>query len=122
MSDTTASERTALDVLVAGAGYVGLATAVSLKQARPGLAVAVVARLMPGDEPKRMGIGQERFLVLLQISLSQMKNFGADLGPLRPRGIGRGKGVKGSLIPLDQASHLVQRGITKDFPRLGWSF
>jgi len=31
-----------LDVLVAGAGYVGLATAVSLKQARPSLAVAVV--------------------------------------------------------------------------------
>ncbi|MBD0414023.1 ubiquinone biosynthesis hydroxylase [Oryzicola mucosus] len=30
------------DVLVAGAGYVGLATAVSIKQARPGLAVAVV--------------------------------------------------------------------------------
>ena len=32
----------ALDVLVAGAGYVGLAAAVSLKQARPSLAVAVV--------------------------------------------------------------------------------
>ncbi|TIU24005.1 MAG: FAD-dependent oxidoreductase, partial [Mesorhizobium sp.] len=31
-----------LDVLVAGAGYVGLATAVSMKQARPSLAVAVV--------------------------------------------------------------------------------
>ena len=31
-----------LDVLVAGAGYVGLAAAVSLKQARPSLAVAVV--------------------------------------------------------------------------------
>jgi len=31
-----------LDVLVAGAGYVGLATAVSLKQARPNLAVTVV--------------------------------------------------------------------------------
>ena len=31
-----------LDVLLAGAGYVGLATAVSLKQARPNLAVAVV--------------------------------------------------------------------------------
>ena len=31
-----------LDVLVAGAGYVGLATAVSLKQARPSLGVAVV--------------------------------------------------------------------------------
>ncbi len=31
-----------LDVLVAGAGYVGLATAVSLKQARPSLRIAVV--------------------------------------------------------------------------------
>lgn len=31
-----------VDVLVAGAGYVGLATAVSIKQARPNLAVAVV--------------------------------------------------------------------------------
>ncbi len=31
-----------LDVLVAGAGYVGLATAVSLKQARPSLGVAIV--------------------------------------------------------------------------------
>jgi 2-octaprenyl-6-methoxyphenol hydroxylase len=31
-----------LDVLVAGAGYVGLAAAVSLKQARPNLSVAVV--------------------------------------------------------------------------------
>jgi 2-octaprenyl-6-methoxyphenol hydroxylase len=31
-----------LDVLVAGAGYVGLAVAVALKAARPGLAVAVV--------------------------------------------------------------------------------
>jgi 2-octaprenyl-6-methoxyphenol hydroxylase len=31
-----------LDVLVAGAGYVGLAAAVSLKQARPSLSVAVV--------------------------------------------------------------------------------
>jgi 2-octaprenyl-6-methoxyphenol hydroxylase len=31
-----------LDILIAGAGYVGLAAAVSLKQARPGLAVALV--------------------------------------------------------------------------------
>ena len=31
-----------LDVLIAGAGYVGLATAVSLKQARPSLRVAIV--------------------------------------------------------------------------------
>ncbi|ESY67050.1 MULTISPECIES: ubiquinone biosynthesis hydroxylase [Mesorhizobium] len=37
-----AKTRSGLDVLVAGAGYVGLATAVSLKQARPGLAVALV--------------------------------------------------------------------------------
>ncbi len=34
--------RSGLDVLVAGAGYVGLAAAVSLKQARPGLAIALV--------------------------------------------------------------------------------
>ncbi len=32
----------ALDVLIAGAGYVGLATAVSIRQARPSLAVAIV--------------------------------------------------------------------------------
>ena len=37
-----AKDRPALDVLVAGAGYVGLAAAVSLKQARPSLAVAIV--------------------------------------------------------------------------------
>ena len=37
-----AKTRSGLDVLVAGAGYVGLASAVSLKQARPGLAVALV--------------------------------------------------------------------------------
>ncbi|RWF15712.1 MAG: 2-octaprenyl-6-methoxyphenyl hydroxylase, partial [Mesorhizobium sp.] len=36
-----AKNRTALDILVAGAGYVGLAAAVSLKQARPSLEVAV---------------------------------------------------------------------------------
>jgi 2-octaprenyl-6-methoxyphenol hydroxylase len=35
-------ESTKLDVLIAGAGYVGLAAAVSLKQARPSLAVAIV--------------------------------------------------------------------------------
>ena len=35
-------DRPPLDVLVAGAGYVGLATAVSLKQARPGFHVAIV--------------------------------------------------------------------------------
>ena len=34
--------RPPLDVLVAGAGYVGLAAAVSMKQARPNLTVAVV--------------------------------------------------------------------------------
>ncbi|WP_315926212.1 ubiquinone biosynthesis hydroxylase [Mesorhizobium sp. SP-1A] len=37
-----ADDRARLDVLIAGAGYVGLAAAVSLKQARPSLAVAVV--------------------------------------------------------------------------------
>ncbi|EHH04357.1 2-octaprenyl-6-methoxyphenyl hydroxylase, partial [Mesorhizobium amorphae CCNWGS0123] len=37
-----AKTRASLDVLVAGAGYVGLASAVALKQARPSLAVAVV--------------------------------------------------------------------------------
>ncbi|WP_457939593.1 ubiquinone biosynthesis hydroxylase [Mesorhizobium sp. 10J20-29] len=37
-----------LDVLVAGAGYVGLATAVSLKQARPSLSVAIVDAAPPG--------------------------------------------------------------------------
>jgi 2-octaprenyl-6-methoxyphenol hydroxylase len=36
------TRRAAVDVLVAGAGYVGLAAAVSLKQARPGLAVTLV--------------------------------------------------------------------------------
>lgn len=35
-------ESTKLDVLIAGAGYVGLAAAVSLKQARPSLSVAIV--------------------------------------------------------------------------------
>ncbi|CCV04493.1 2-octaprenyl-6-methoxyphenol 4-monoxygenase; UbiH [Mesorhizobium metallidurans STM 2683] len=42
MVDRKANAKTSLDVLVAGAGYVGLAAAVSLKQARPSLAVAVV--------------------------------------------------------------------------------
>lgn len=37
-----ALEQSRLDVLVAGAGYVGLAAAVSLKQARPSLRIAVV--------------------------------------------------------------------------------
>lgn len=40
--DTDDTKSATLDVLVAGAGYVGLATAVSLKQARPTLHVAVV--------------------------------------------------------------------------------
>jgi 2-octaprenyl-6-methoxyphenol hydroxylase len=35
-------EASRLDVLIAGAGYVGLAAALSLKQARPSLAVAIV--------------------------------------------------------------------------------
>ena len=38
----SAAGRPPLDVLVAGAGYVGLAAAVSMKQARPHLAIAVV--------------------------------------------------------------------------------
>ena len=37
-----AAARNGLDILIAGAGYVGLAAAVSLKQARPGLEIAVV--------------------------------------------------------------------------------
>lgn len=41
-SGQEALESTRLDVLVAGAGYVGLAAAVSLKQARPSLRIAVV--------------------------------------------------------------------------------
>lgn len=36
------NKSTQLDVLVAGAGYVGLATAVSIKQARPNLRIAIV--------------------------------------------------------------------------------
>lgn len=40
--ESAAARHPMLDVLIAGAGYVGLATAVSLKQARPNLAVAVV--------------------------------------------------------------------------------
>jgi 2-octaprenyl-6-methoxyphenol hydroxylase len=43
-----AQKPVSLDVLVAGAGYVGLAAAVSLKQARPGLAIAVVDAAPPG--------------------------------------------------------------------------
>lgn len=42
MAKTAGAHDGPLDVLVAGAGYVGLATAVSLKQARPNLAVTVV--------------------------------------------------------------------------------
>jgi 2-octaprenyl-6-methoxyphenol hydroxylase len=40
--ESVAARHPMLDVLIAGAGYVGLAAAVSLKQARPNLAVAVV--------------------------------------------------------------------------------
>lgn len=40
--------KTDIDVLVAGAGYVGLATAVSIRQARPSLSVAVVDAAPPG--------------------------------------------------------------------------
>src|SRR5690606_7676089 len=42
------SSDTVLDVLIAGAGYVGLATAVSIKQASPHLAVALVDAAPPG--------------------------------------------------------------------------
>ncbi|MER8494433.1 ubiquinone biosynthesis hydroxylase [Mesorhizobium sp. M1312] len=42
MVDRKEDAKTSLDILVAGAGYVGLAAAVSLKQTRPSLAVAVV--------------------------------------------------------------------------------
>jgi 2-octaprenyl-6-methoxyphenol hydroxylase len=41
-SRTQGADAGRLDVLVAGAGYVGLAAAVSLKQARPGLSVTIV--------------------------------------------------------------------------------
>jgi len=41
-SGSTHRKEPTLDVLIAGAGYVGLAAAVSMKQARPNLAVAVV--------------------------------------------------------------------------------
>jgi 2-octaprenyl-6-methoxyphenol hydroxylase len=44
----SAGIRSSLDVLVAGAGYVGLAAAVALKQARPGLSVSVVDAAPPG--------------------------------------------------------------------------
>jgi len=41
-SKKSTAPRPPLDVLIAGAGYVGLAAAVSMKQARPNLAIAVV--------------------------------------------------------------------------------
>lgn len=42
------ASKTDIDVLVAGAGYVGLATAVSIREARPSLSVAVVDAAPPG--------------------------------------------------------------------------
>lgn len=42
MATTEGKEHKLLDVLIAGAGYVGLVSAVSLKQARPNLKIAVV--------------------------------------------------------------------------------
>jgi 2-octaprenyl-6-methoxyphenol hydroxylase len=42
MANSMDGTRAALDVLVTGAGYVGLAVAVSLKSSRPGLAVGIV--------------------------------------------------------------------------------
>jgi 2-octaprenyl-6-methoxyphenol hydroxylase len=50
MSSDRSEER--LDVLVAGAGYVGLATAVAIRQARPGLSIAIVDAA-PADAWKR---------------------------------------------------------------------
>lgn len=40
--DSAAERLPNVDVLIAGAGYVGLATAASIKQARPGLTIAIV--------------------------------------------------------------------------------
>ncbi|MDH6231468.1 2-octaprenyl-6-methoxyphenol hydroxylase [Mesorhizobium soli] len=51
-TETATGTHPALDVLIAGAGYVGLAAAVSLKQSRPNLAVAVVDAA-PKDAWKR---------------------------------------------------------------------
>jgi 2-octaprenyl-6-methoxyphenol hydroxylase len=51
-TETATGMHPALDVLIAGAGYVGLAAAVSLKQARPNLAVAIVDAA-PKDAWKR---------------------------------------------------------------------
>ncbi|WP_378946955.1 ubiquinone biosynthesis hydroxylase [Mesorhizobium sp. ANAO-SY3R2] len=45
--ETDEKKSTKFDVLVAGAGYVGLATAVSIKQARPSLHVAIVDAAPP---------------------------------------------------------------------------
>ncbi|MBS3647869.1 ubiquinone biosynthesis hydroxylase [Pseudaminobacter sp. 19-2017] len=42
MPTETAEPYSSLDVLIAGAGYVGLAVAVAIKQARPSLSVAIV--------------------------------------------------------------------------------
>ncbi|PSJ62032.1 ubiquinone biosynthesis hydroxylase [Pseudaminobacter soli (ex Li et al. 2025)] len=51
-TETATGMHPTLDVLIAGAGYVGLAAAVSLKQARPNLAVAIVDAA-PKDAWKR---------------------------------------------------------------------
>ena len=48
MARQSGKDRAVLDVLVAGAGYVGLAAAVSLKQARPSLEVENVEQLVHG--------------------------------------------------------------------------
>ena len=52
-----------LDVLVAGAGYVGLATAVSLKQARPSLSVAIVDAFESGAvRPTMTVLGEHAYV------------------------------------------------------------
>lgn len=42
MAETTANSGEQIDILIAGAGYVGLATAVSIAQARPSLKIMIV--------------------------------------------------------------------------------
>jgi 2-octaprenyl-6-methoxyphenol hydroxylase len=48
MAKSINEQAPSLDVLIAGAGYVGLAVAVSIKSARPSLSVAVVDAAPPG--------------------------------------------------------------------------
>lgn len=48
MAETTANPGEQIDILIAGAGYVGLATAVSIAQARPSLKIMIVDAAPPG--------------------------------------------------------------------------